>query len=75
VFALGLSGTRNAQLMFARRWKMGEFIDKAKGKVKQAAGDLTGSKKLKEEGERDELKGELKGVVKDLKYAIKDATK
>jgi len=25
---------------------MGEFIDKSKGKIKQAAGDLTGNKKL-----------------------------
>lgn len=54
---------------------MGEFIDKAKGKVKQAAGDLTGNKELKQEGERDELKGKVEGVVKDLKHSIKDATK
>ena len=36
---------------------MGEMIDKSKGKIKQAVGDLTGNKKLKREGERDELKG------------------
>ena len=35
---------------------MGEIIDKAKGTIKQAVGDLTGNKRLKREGERDERK-------------------
>ncbi len=51
---------------------MGEIIDKTKGRIKQAVGSLTGDPKLKEEGENDELKGELKGVVKDVKHAVKD---
>ncbi len=61
---------------------MGEFIDKAKGKVKQAIGDLTGNKELKREGERDEAKGKVEGAVEDVKgvvrnagQAIKDAAK
>jgi uncharacterized protein YjbJ (UPF0337 family) len=61
---------------------MGEFIDKGKGKVKQAIGDLTGNKELKHEGERDETKGKVEGAVEDVKgavrnagQAIKDATK
>ena len=52
---------------------MGEFIDKAKGRIKQAAGALTGNEELKAEGENDELKGKLKGGVEDLKNAAKDA--
>lgn len=52
---------------------MGEFIDTAKGKVKEAAGDLTGNKELKRAGERDELKGKLKGVAKDLKKDLKNS--
>jgi uncharacterized protein YjbJ (UPF0337 family) len=52
---------------------MGEIIDKTKGKIKQAVGSLTGDEKLKREGEKDELKGELKGAVKDVKHAVKDA--
>lgn len=52
---------------------MGEFIDKAKGKVKQAVGDLTGNEELTHEGERDEAKGKVKGAVEDLKDAAKDA--
>ncbi len=35
----------------------GELSDEAKGKVKQAIGDLTGNKELESEGERDEPKG------------------
>ena len=52
---------------------MGELIDKAKGKIKQAIGDLTGDRKLKHEGERDEAKGKVKGAVEDVKHAVKDA--
>jgi uncharacterized protein YjbJ (UPF0337 family) len=52
---------------------MGELIDKAKGKVKQAIGDLTGNKKLKREGERDETKGKVEGAVEEVKGAVKGA--
>ena len=52
---------------------MGEFTDKAKGRIKQAVGDLTGNERLKREGEKDELKGQLKGTVEDVKVAVKDA--
>jgi uncharacterized protein YjbJ (UPF0337 family) len=54
---------------------MGEIIDKSKGRIKQAVGDLTGNEKLKREGERDELRGQVKGVVKDVKRAIDKAVK
>lgn len=54
---------------------MGELADKSKGKIKQAVGGLTGNKKLKREGRRDEIKGRAKGAVKDLKRAVKRAAK
>lgn len=54
---------------------MGEIIDKSKGRIKQAVGDLTGNEKLKREGERDELRGQVKGAVKDVKRAIHKAVK
>jgi uncharacterized protein YjbJ (UPF0337 family) len=54
---------------------MGEIIDKGKGKIKQAVGDLTGNAKLRREGQRDELRGEVKGAVKDVKRAVKKALK
>jgi uncharacterized protein YjbJ (UPF0337 family) len=55
--------------------QMGEYADKAKGRIKQAAGDLTGNKRLKQEGEVDELKGKAKGVVNDVKRAVRKAAK
>jgi uncharacterized protein YjbJ (UPF0337 family) len=52
---------------------MGEVIDKAKGKIKQAVGDLTGNKELKRAGERDERAGKVEGAITDVKQAVKDA--
>lgn len=43
--------------------------DQAKGKVKQAAGDLTGNDKLHAEGEADESKGVIKDKIDDVKNA------
>jgi uncharacterized protein YjbJ (UPF0337 family) len=54
---------------------MGEITDKVKGKIKQAAGALTGDKKLERNGEVDEAKGELKGAVANVKQGVKDAVK
>jgi uncharacterized protein YjbJ (UPF0337 family) len=54
---------------------MGEIIDKVKGKIKQAAGAVTGDKKLEREGNVDETKGNVKGAVEDVKHAVKDAVK
>jgi uncharacterized protein YjbJ (UPF0337 family) len=52
---------------------MGEFTDKAKGRIKQAVGSLTGDKGLKREGEDDERKGRIEGAVKDVNHAVEDA--
>ena len=54
---------------------MGEFINKSKGRIKQAVGDLADDKKLKSEGQSDENKGKVQGVIKDAKHAIRDAVK
>ena len=54
---------------------MGEIIDKVKGKIKQAAGNLAGDKKLVREGKVDEAKGNVKGAVEDLKHAAKSAVR
>ncbi|MGD0674413.1 MAG: CsbD family protein [Polyangiaceae bacterium] len=54
---------------------MGEIIDKVKGKIKQAAGVLSGDKELESEGQADEAKGRLKGAVEEFKHAVKDAVK
>jgi uncharacterized protein YjbJ (UPF0337 family) len=41
-------------------------IDQAKGRVEQAAGDLTGNKKLKAEGQVDEAGGKVEEAVGQL---------
>jgi uncharacterized protein YjbJ (UPF0337 family) len=46
---------------------MGKEVDKTKGKIKQAVGDLTGNKDLKKQGKADERAGKAKGFVADVK--------
>jgi uncharacterized protein YjbJ (UPF0337 family) len=48
--------------------------DKAKGAIKEAAGKLTGDKKLEAEGKLDKMKGEVRDVVGDVKDAVKRAS-
>jgi len=52
---------------------MGENLDKAKGRVKQAAGDLTDDDDLRREGKADELGGKVKDMVDDLKDKANEA--
>jgi len=49
--------------------------DKAKGAVKDAAGKLTGDKKLQAEGKIDKAKGTAHNVAGDVKDEAKDAAK
>lgn len=49
--------------------------DKAKGAVKEAAGDITGNDRLKAEGKFDKAKGEAHKVAGDIKDAVKKATR
>ncbi len=52
---------------------MGEETDKAKGRIKQAAGALTGDDETRREGEREERKGQLKGTLDDAVDRAEDA--
>jgi uncharacterized protein YjbJ (UPF0337 family) len=52
---------------------MGEFIKKAKGRIEQAVGGLTGNKRLQSEGKDDERAGQVEGAVADVKHAVRDA--
>jgi uncharacterized protein YjbJ (UPF0337 family) len=42
-------------------------VDKAKGRAKEAAGALTGDKKLKNEGRADQAKGAAKNLRNKVK--------
>ena len=50
-------------------------MDEAKGRVKEAAGDLTGDKDLKNEGKVDQAAGSVKEKVGDVADKVKDAFK
>jgi uncharacterized protein YjbJ (UPF0337 family) len=46
---------------------MDKDLDQAKGRVKQAVGDLTDNKDLKKEGKADENAGKAKEFLQDAK--------
>jgi uncharacterized protein YjbJ (UPF0337 family) len=55
---------------------MGGKLDKAKGRTKKAAGDLTGDQSLKDRGRTDEAKGKVKsGIDKATSKAKKGMKK
>ena len=45
--------------------------DKMKGRIKQAAGDLTGNKSLKAEGKADEFRGNVKNKIGKVSDKLK----
>jgi uncharacterized protein YjbJ (UPF0337 family) len=47
--------------------------DDAKGRVKEAAGDLTGDEELKQEGRVDKATGKIKEGVENAAEKVKDA--
>ena len=51
---------------------MGEKIDQAKGRAKEAIGDATDDKDLKREGKVDRVSGEVKEKVGDAVDKVKD---
>lgn len=54
---------------------MGSAFDKAKGRIKEAAGALTNDEKLKREGRRDQAAGKVKESVETVVDRVKDALK
>ena len=55
-----------------RSTPMGENIDDLKGRVKEAAGDVTGDKDLKREGKIDQATASIKDKVGDIADKVKD---
>ena len=51
---------------------MGENMDEAKGRVKEAAGDITDDKDLKREGKIDQATSDVKEKVGDAADKVKD---
>jgi uncharacterized protein YjbJ (UPF0337 family) len=53
----------------------GGKTDELKGRVKEAAGALTGDEKLKREGQLDQAVGKIKQTTAEIIDKIKDAVK
>ena len=51
---------------------MGDNVDEAKGRMKEAAGDLTDDKDLKREGKIDQATSDVKEKVGDAADKVKD---
>jgi uncharacterized protein YjbJ (UPF0337 family) len=51
---------------------MGENLDDAKGRVKEAAGDLTGDDDLQREGKIDQATGTVKEKLADAADKVKE---
>jgi uncharacterized protein YjbJ (UPF0337 family) len=48
---------------------MGEILDKVKGKAEQVAGIVTGDKAQQQQGELDEARGNVKGIINKVEDA------
>jgi uncharacterized protein YjbJ (UPF0337 family) len=46
-------------------------LKEAEGRVKKAAGELSGNNKLKREGEADKAEGKMRKAAGDVKDAVK----
>lgn len=51
---------------------MGSNADEAKGRVKEAAGDLTGNDDLKDEGKLDQAGASVKDLAEKVKDKVSD---
>lgn len=51
---------------------MGSTFDDAKGRVKEAAGDLTDDKDLQHEGKADQAGAKIKEIAEDVKDKVED---
>jgi uncharacterized protein YjbJ (UPF0337 family) len=52
---------------------MGEKLDDAKGRVKEAAGDLTDNDDMRREGKADQIGAKVKDVAETAKDKVNDA--
>jgi len=52
---------------------MGSSMDDAKGRVKEAAGDLTNNRDLENEGKKDQAGAKVKETAENAKDKVSDA--
>lgn len=70
----GIAGCCTAALVLAAACRNNETtkgqVTEAKGRVEQAAGDITGDRQLKADGKRDQLKGKAQQAVGKVEHAV-----
>jgi uncharacterized protein YjbJ (UPF0337 family) len=54
---------------------MGGKTDEVKGRIKEAAGTLTGNDKLRDEGKTDQVVGKVEQAVQNTADTVKKAVK
>jgi len=54
---------------------MGGKTDEVKGRIKEAAGALTGNKKLRDDGKTDQVVGKAEQAVQNTADTVKKAVK
>jgi uncharacterized protein YjbJ (UPF0337 family) len=72
--SLTLRGLRTADIRKERSLMSGT-TDKAKGRLKEAAGALTGDNKLRQEGKLDQATGKVKDAAEKVANKVRDAVK
>jgi uncharacterized protein YjbJ (UPF0337 family) len=72
--SLTLRGLRIADIPQGRSLMSGT-TDKAKGRLKEAAGALTGDDKLRREGKLDQATGKMKDAAEKTVDKVRDAVK
>ena len=65
--------SRNCGTRITAKGDIVSNMDETKGRVKEAAGDLTGDKDLQREGKVDQASGKVKDKVDDAGDKAKDA--
>jgi uncharacterized protein YjbJ (UPF0337 family) len=65
-------GDNDAEELLRKRRADVPNKDEAEGRIKEAAGDLTGDKHLQREGKVDQTAGKAKNVVDDASDKVKD---
>jgi uncharacterized protein YjbJ (UPF0337 family) len=71
-FCESTEGDNGASGLSSRKGVVVTNKDEAEGRIKEAAGDLTGDKDLQREGKVDQTEGKVKDAVDDAGDKVKD---
>jgi len=73
MFRVDIESQQESYMDHSDKEKAKGLGEEVKGKVKQAAGDITGDDQQKAEGKADEMKGKARKSAADAKDKVSDA--